>query len=629
MSHLLFDHPGSNRRRPRRSTPSLESLEYRTMLATFTPLASAADGSQHSLRAAVIQADSNGQDNTIDLQAGMYQLTIPNTPGQDNGAARGDLDLTGVGHTITIQGTGMSATLIYGGKLDRVFKIDAGVTVIIRDLTILGGAAIDSGASGAILGTVGGAGGGLLNNGTTELDRVKFYSCIAAGVDGGSGTTGSPAGAPGQTAMGGAIYNTGTLTLNQCLVDSNFAEGGNGGAGAITSDPSAAGGPGGFAYGAGIYNAGALTVSQSTISNNQAPAGDGGHGGVNNAGFGPQGGQGGDVYGGGLYLASGSSTTIVDSTIYDNIATAGIGGDGGPGGNEGNPTVLPGDSGGSGGDSGAAKGGGIAAASPFAVYNSTIAENSADGNAGGQGGPGGNGVSQGPQGQPGNNGSAYGGGMFAPSDPGTPGLVTSVSNVIALNTSGLENVPGVGDLPNDVDATFASASNTLLQSATGAIGIYNGVAGDLVGIDPMLGPLQDNGGPTPTMALLPGSPAIDAGSNPMDLTADQRGYTPRVVGAAADIGAYEVGAEGEPITVKVKKVKGRREILVYDARTKILKFAIYPFGNSYRGGFQVTERDVNGDGVSDVIVKRSRGHHKFILVVYSGVDGSPLPANMA
>ena len=54
----------------------------------------------------------------------------------------------------------------------------------------------------------------------------------------------------------------------------------------------------------------------------------------------------------------------------------------------------------------------------------------------------------------------------------------------------------------------------------------------------MLGPLSDNGGPTQTMALLPGSPALDAGT----LTcypADQRGVT-RPQGAACEIGAYEV-----------------------------------------------------------------------------------------
>ena len=66
-------------------------------------------------------------------------------------------------------------------------------------------------------------------------------------------------------------------------------------------------------------------------------------------------------------------------------------------------------------------------------------------------------------------------------------------------------------------------------------------------LNPLLGPLANNGGPTQTMALLPGSPAIDAGSNALavdassnPLTTDQRGAgCPRVVNGTVDIGAFE------------------------------------------------------------------------------------------
>jgi hypothetical protein len=57
-------------------------------------------------------------------------------------------------------------------------------------------------------------------------------------------------------------------------------------------------------------------------------------------------------------------------------------------------------------------------------------------------------------------------------------------------------------------------------------------------IDPKLGPLADNGGPTRTHALLLGSPAIDAASTPDCPTTDQRGVL-RPQGAACDIGSYE------------------------------------------------------------------------------------------
>jgi hypothetical protein len=65
------------------------------------------------------------------------------------------------------------------------------------------------------------------------------------------------------------------------------------------------------------------------------------------------------------------------------------------------------------------------------------------------------------------------------------------------------------------------------------------VESDLLNVDPLLGPLQDNGGPTFTHALLPGSPAINAGDNTDAPEFDQRGL-PRVTGPRIDIGAYEV-----------------------------------------------------------------------------------------
>jgi hypothetical protein len=74
-------------------------------------------------------------------------------------------------------------------------------------------------------------------------------------------------------------------------------------------------------------------------------------------------------------------------------------------------------------------------------------------------------------------------------------------------------------------------------------------SGDLNDHDPLLGPLLNNGGPTATMALPPGSPVIDAGSNPAGctdglghlLTTDQRGMPrpDKEDSVGCDIGAYE------------------------------------------------------------------------------------------
>ena len=68
--------------------------------------------------------------------------------------------------------------------------------------------------------------------------------------------------------------------------------------------------------------------------------------------------------------------------------------------------------------------------------------------------------------------------------------------------------------------------------------------------DPMLGPLADNGGPTLTMALLPGSPAIGAGDPLSAPPTDQRGV-PRPPGLAADIGAYEFVPPGPSLRIQL------------------------------------------------------------------------------
>jgi len=83
--------------------------------------------------------------------------------------------------------------------------------------------------------------------------------------------------------------------------------------------------------------------------------------------------------------------------------------------------------------------------------------------------------------------------------------------------------------------TVTSSGNNLDDGSTCA---FNN-AGDKVNTDPLLGPLQDNGGPTLTHALLSGSPAINQGKNSFCPATDQRGLTRP--STACDIGAYEVG----------------------------------------------------------------------------------------
>ena len=88
----------------------------------------------------------------------------------------------------------------------------------------------------------------------------------------------------------------------------------------------------------------------------------------------------------------------------------------------------------------------------------------------------------------------------------------------------------VGGAPQDLWAQVAFGArvigaNNLIESSNAPL------PADTIGLDPMLGPLADNGGRTRTHALLPGSPAIDAGNNGGGFLWDQRGPGfPRVVG---------------------------------------------------------------------------------------------------
>jgi hypothetical protein len=100
----------------------------------------------------------------------------------------------------------------------------------------------------------------------------------------------------------------------------------------------------------------------------------------------------------------------------------------------------------------------------------------------------------------------------------------------------------------DVSGVVNSKGHNLVGDGTGGSGY---ATTDLLGtaaspIDPKLGPLQDNGGPTQTMALLPGSPAVGAGAL-TDNEWDQRGPGfARAVNGRSDIGAYEVQADDMP-----------------------------------------------------------------------------------
>ena len=88
------------------------------------------------------------------------------------------------------------------------------------------------------------------------------------------------------------------------------------------------------------------------------------------------------------------------------------------------------------------------------------------------------------------------------------------------------------------DPTKLTLIKTLVEDGGATAFAQCPLNGNVCNTNPLLDVLALNGGPTPTMRLLPGSPALNVGSNPANLTTDQRGAA-RVVGAAADMGAFE------------------------------------------------------------------------------------------
>jgi CSLREA domain-containing protein len=124
-----------------------------------------------------------------------------------------------------------------------------------------------------------------------------------------------------------------------------------------------------------------------------------------------------------------------------------------------------------------------------------------------------------------------------------------------LNTIVAQNTAGTGPDISAGAGAINSLGHNLIQSTNGNSGW---IASDLLGADPLIEPLQNNGGPTETHALIMGtftiSPAIDAADDsvlgpPLSLTTDQRGF-PRKLGTHVDIGAYELDPpQHTPFTV--------------------------------------------------------------------------------
>lgn len=347
-------------------------------------------------------------------------------------------------------------------------------------------------------------------------------------------TNGSAVGAPGSNS-GGGISNDGTLTLSDCVITNNSAS----------------------ASGGGLSNGGSLTVNNSSVSNNTASSGAG----INNS----------------KILSGLASVTLNNTIVSGNQATlSGAGIANGAGSGTSAVTLTINNSLISGNVNAGSDGGGVYnmaslsnASNTLVIRNSTISGNSAETGGGiffatnGQG-PTANAtiVNSTITNNNGGNATNSGGGIFTLEASGT------TFSFILRNVIVADNFRSTGTIRSDIFGPVTSTSrNNLIGVDSGLTGITNGTNSNQIGtaaspIDPRLSPLMNNGGPTQTHALLPGSPALDAGDNTSasneGLTTDQRGTGfGRIRDAAdgdsiqtVDIGAFEADPAIEDISNK-------------------------------------------------------------------------------
>ena len=361
---------------------------------------------------------------------------------------------------------------------------------------------------------------------------------------------------------GGGIYNyEGTLTITNSTIVHNSARAW-----------------GGFGDGGGIYSVGILEIANSTISENFATQ-----------------------VGGGIY--SSGSLQISDSTINSN----GVG-------------LWQG------------TGGGIVISGTGVISNSTVSGNGANATYKGQGRGYGGGISNGGMltitnsTVSGNSASHSNGGIL------NYGALTIANSTISGNTAPF----GGGGISNSGSSATFEIENSILKAGASGANIFNSTgtvtshghnlcsddgagflsaAGDRININPMLSPLQDNGGPTLTHALLVGSPAIDAGDpnfTPPPLY-DQRGpdHT-RVYNGHIDIGSFEMQPTGTVRVVMTTVDNGAgslRDAIAAAQSGDTIQFAPALDGQTITltsGGLIIDKRVmVIGPGASRLTVQRS------------------------
>lgn len=433
-----------------------------------------------SIQAAIAAIGDVAGDRTIQLGAGTYQGTAA----------------IAIDKSVTLRGAGAAVTTLTNTAGLNAIRLPGGTgaTVTLENM------AIANNASSAIY-----------NDATLRINNSSLRNNTAAqggalynDSQGRLTLTNTQIQGNTSNSIGGGIYNLGSLTLLTSDIASNRAssDGGgiySGGNGTLSLQNSTVQGNIANGNGGGIFNSGFLWTDTSTVANNTASGGLGGgvytNGPASLTNTTLDRNQANDS-GGGIY--NGGVLSLVRSTLSNNIANldAGVLGDGGGLYNSNVATITNSTISANRVINGS--GGGIYSSDNLTLSHSTLTLNIADGQGGGIR----------------NTGTA------------------TISNTIVANNGAATH--------QDVSGLFNSQGNNLVGVVDGGFGFGSG---PLIGtaarpINPGLGPLADNGGPTRTHALLPGSPALNAGNATNPPATDQRGFA-RVLQGFLDIGAIE------------------------------------------------------------------------------------------
>ncbi len=403
----------------------------------------------------------------------------------------------------------------------RVLSVAADATAELIGFTVTGGSTVESG-------------GGILNAGTLALTNstISGNSAQSSGgvrnLETGTLTIANSVISQNTAAQfGGGMHNFGQAEIVDTTISNNTAESGSGGvsnrSGATLTLTSSLVQGNTSALGAGgISNAGTMTLTTTTILGNEAGTSGGGvsnNDGVLTLANATVSGNASGTDGGGVWNDDASVVTLTNSTISENTAIN--------------------------------QGGGIFSGGTLTLSNSTVFGNSA----------------------------VYGAGIY---NDYTAVSLTLTNTTVSLNSATNSGGGGIANLSvmTLVSTTLSDNLATEIGSAISNVGaalvrntIIDGDCWFATPLDSLggniesegntcgfghptdktvpaplllLGPLQDNGGPTMTHALLPGSEAIDwipeamcIGADGQPLTTDQRGQ-PRPAGPGCDVGSFEV-----------------------------------------------------------------------------------------